>query len=119
MSVGNSNTAVKDDNKRQAPVDYSAVIRSDTFQQLMKKKKAFIIPYSIFFFLFYFTLPVMTSYFQVLNTPAFGAITWAWVFAFAQFIMTWALCSIYTKRAAEFDQIVEKIKQEQNRGQGE
>ena len=34
----------------------------------------------------------------MLNTPAFGDVTWAWVFAFAQFIMTWALCMIYSKK---------------------
>ncbi len=113
--MSNANRAVKGAEKQSA-IDYAAVIRSGSFQQLMKKKKAFILPYSVFFFLFYFTLPILTSYFKFLNEPAIGAITWAWVFAFAQFIMTWALCIIYSKRAAEFDQIVEKIKQETKRG---
>jgi len=116
--VGNGKRTAGQARHKQA-VDYSSVIRSEAFQLLLKKKKAFILPASIFFFVFYFTLPVMTSYSQVLNTPAFGAITWAWVFAFAQFIMTWALCSLYTKRSAEFDQLVEKIKQDQTGGRGE
>ncbi|GAA4710421.1 DUF485 domain-containing protein [Brevibacillus fulvus] len=97
-------------------VNYSAVVQSKTFQQLLKSKKGFILPYSIFFFVFYFTLPIMTSYFTVLNRPAIGSITWAWVFAFAQFVMTWALCMIYSKRAARFDEMVEQIKQEIKRG---
>ncbi|MFX6163944.1 DUF485 domain-containing protein, partial [Acinetobacter baumannii] len=91
---------------KQAVVDYQAIARSGKFQQLLQRKKAFILPWSIFFFVFYFMLPVMTSYSKVLNTPAVGAITWAWVFAFAQFIMTWALCILYTKKSAEFDTIV-------------
>ncbi len=109
--MGNTSPAAKGTSKPPS-IDYAAVSRSAAFQELLKRKKAFILPYSIFFFVFYFTLPIMTSYFQVLNRPAFGAITWAWVFAFAQFIMTWVLCIIYTKRSEEFDRMVEQIKQE-------
>jgi len=61
---------------------------------------------------FYFTLPILTSYSTILNNPAIGSISWAWIFASAQFIMTWALCMIYSKRAAQFDVMVEKIIQE-------
>jgi len=102
--------------KKQAAIDYAAIARSSKFQQLVQKKKAFILPWSIFFFVFYFLLPIMTSYSKVLNTPAIGAITWAWVFAFAQFIMTWALCILYTKKSVKFDQVVDEIKQEANGG---
>jgi uncharacterized membrane protein (DUF485 family) len=96
----------------QAENRYSEIVKSSKFQELFRSKKAFILPYSIFFFVFYFTLPIMTSYFTFLNTPAIGPISWAWIFAFAQFIMTWTLCIIYTKRSVKFDEMVEQIKQE-------
>jgi uncharacterized membrane protein (DUF485 family) len=91
--------------------DYKKVVRSPLFQELIQKKKSFIIPTTIFFFVFYFALPILTSYTTVLNKPAFGAISWAWVFAFAQFAMTWGLCLLYSSKAKSFDAIVEKIKQ--------
>jgi uncharacterized membrane protein (DUF485 family) len=97
-------------------INYSEVAKSDKFKNLLRLKKRFILSYSIFFILFYFTLPILTSYTTVLNQPAVGAITWAWVFAFAQFIMTWSLCIIYTKKASKFDQIVEEIKDEAKNG---
>ncbi|MCS5149401.1 DUF485 domain-containing protein, partial [Staphylococcus aureus] len=53
-----------------------------------------------------------------LNTPAFGDVTWAWVFAFSQFIMTWALCMIYSKKAESFDEISRKILQDMQKGRG-
>ncbi len=109
-------TTAARETKKQTAINYQAIARSGKFQQLLQKKKAFILPWSIFFFVFYFMLPVMTSYSKVLNTPAIGAITWAWVFAFAQFIMTWALCVLYTKKSAEFDTVVEEIKQEAKGG---
>lgn len=104
--------ALKEFSSQQQTIDYSKVVQSASFQQLMREKRGFILPFSLFFLAFYFTLPILTSYSTVLNTPAFGSISWAWVFAFAQFIMTWVLCMLYSKRAAHFDEIVEKMKQE-------
>ncbi len=88
---------------------YSEVVNTNQFQQLMAEKKRFILPMTVFFLLFYFSLPILTAYTDVLNRKAVGDITWAWIFAFAQFIMTWALCMIYTKRAKRFDELAEKV----------
>ncbi|WP_285768039.1 DUF485 domain-containing protein [Peribacillus sp. SI8-4] len=95
-----------------ASADYSKIVQTHSFQELLRKKRNFIVPLSIFFMVFYFTLPILTSYSKVLNSNAFGGISWAWVFAFAQFIMTWTLCILYSKKAAHFDQLVEKIVKE-------
>ncbi|WP_079504324.1 DUF485 domain-containing protein [Mesobacillus jeotgali] len=106
----NPSTIKKQKKQIENSIDYSAIVQSAKFQQLLKEKRSFLLPFSLFFLAFYFTLPILTAYSTVLNTPAFGSISWAWVFAFAQFIMTWSLCIIYTKRAAKFDEIVEEIK---------
>lgn len=103
--------------KKEAAVNFSAIAKSAKFQQLLQQKKAFILPWSIFFFVFYFALPIMTSYSKVLNTPAIGSITWAWVFASAQFIMTWGLCMLYTRKSVQFDSLVEEIKEEARGGE--
>jgi len=95
--------------KAEQSIDYTAIVQSDEFKDLMSRKKSFIVPISIFFFIFYFTLPLMTAYSKVLNNYAIGSISWAWLFAFAQFIMTWTLIMVYTKKAGGFDVIVEKI----------
>lgn len=96
-------------------IDYTAIVQSSSFQQLLKEKRNFLLPFTLFFLAFYFTLPILTAYSSVLNNPAVGSISWAWLFAFAQFIMTWSLCIIYTKRAAKFDEIVEEIKSKYGR----
>ncbi|OQP07729.1 hypothetical protein B1690_00095 [Geobacillus sp. 46C-IIa] len=100
----------------QAVVDYEAIAQSTSFRGLIREKKAFIIPATVFFFAFYLTLPILTSYSNMLNAPAIGPVSWAWLFAFAQFAMTWALCILYSKRAAKFDDIVEQVKQEAKEG---
>jgi len=91
---------------------YSEIVRSEPFSRLMAKKKRFIVPMMLFFLVFYFILPIMTSYSQVLNQKAFGSITWAWVFASAQFLMTWVLCWLYSRKAVEFDRLADQIKVE-------
>ena len=89
---------------------YSEIAQSPRFQALLARKKQFLIPLSAFFFVFYFALPVMTSYFpSVVNIRAIGAITWAWLFAFAQFVMIWTLCALYVKKAASFDVDAEAV----------
>ncbi|MNK06040.1 hypothetical protein D3C87_239310 [compost metagenome] len=92
--------------------DYNRISTSPAFKRLMHKKKRFLFPMTLFFLVFYFLLPVLTSYSKVLNEPAIGPISWAWVFAFAQFIMTWTLCIIYSRKSVQFDQDIEQIKQE-------
>ncbi|MGM9987052.1 MAG: DUF485 domain-containing protein [Bacillaceae bacterium] len=88
---------------------YSEIANSPKFKALLKEKKKFIVPMTVFFFAFYFALPILTSYSKVLNTKVAGDITWAWVFAFGQFIMTWALCMIYASKAKKFDKMIDDI----------
>jgi uncharacterized membrane protein (DUF485 family) len=101
--------------RETSALNYSKIVQTSSFKELMRVKKNFILPMSIFFMVFYFTLPVLTAYFTVLNKPAIGSISWAWFFAFAQFVMTISLCMIYTKKAVQFDQMVEKITHEAGR----
>lgn len=96
---------------------YVEIEKSEAFKQLMEKRKKFILPYTIFFMVFYFLLPICTSYTTFLNTPAIGDITWVWLFAFAQFAMTFILCIVYVKKAATFDEAADQIIAEQlNKG---
>ncbi|QCJ45285.1 DUF485 domain-containing protein [Bacillus sp. S3] len=98
--------------KAYSESDYSSIVQSPSFQTLLSEKKKFIIPVTIFFFCFYFALPILTSYSTVLNHKFIGSITWAWVFAFLQFIMTWGLCMLYSKKAEKFDELANKVVQE-------
>lgn len=106
--MGEKKPTYKEEGSR---TNYSAIVQSADFQKLLQIKKRFIIPFTLFFLVFYFALPLMTSYSTVLNQSFYGSITWAWVFAFVQFIMTWALCMIYSKKAGQFDILTDKILQ--------
>lgn len=94
---------------KNTQLNYEEIVQKPKFKKLMDNKKKFIVPYTIFFLVFYFSLPILTSYTNILNKPAIGDISWVWIFALAQFIMTWTLCIIYVRRFARFDEDAEDI----------
>lgn len=94
-------------------MSYHEIANSPKFKALMSRKKRFLLPMSLFFFAYYFTLPLLTSYSTVLNSPALGSVSWAWIFAFSQFVMTWAFCILYSKKSAEYDKMIEEIRKTQ------
>lgn len=93
-------------------LDYVKVQSSSQFKQFLQRKRKFILPMTVFFMIFYFLLPICTSYTTFLNTPAIGDISWVWLFAFAQFIMVWLLSGIYVRKANSFDKEAEQIIEE-------
>jgi uncharacterized membrane protein (DUF485 family) len=89
------------------------IYHSFTFKRLLNRKKVFIIILTLFFFSYFLLLPILTSYFPALMTyKVYGDLTFAWIFAFSQFIMTGAISYIYYKKARSFDATVEQIKKE-------
>lgn len=92
--------------------EWTRLGRTSAFQELVKSKKAFVVPATIFFMIFYFGLPVLTGFTTVLNAPAIGPISWAYVYAFAQFVMTWTLLHMYINRANRWDELVDRAKVE-------
>lgn len=97
--------------------EWVRIERTSAFQQLIKSKKAFIIPATIFFMVFYFTLPFLTAFTTVLNFTVVGAITGAYVYAFAQFIMTWGLAHLYLSQANKWDDLVDRARHQAAEGE--
>lgn len=98
--------------EKASKADWNKIAESAAFKELIRQKRSFVVPSTIFFFVFYFTLPILTSFTTALNGKAIGAITWAYVFAFAQFAMTWILCHMYLRKSNSLDELVEKVKKE-------
>lgn len=96
--------------------EFINISESKEFNTLLSKKTKFLVPMIIFFMLFYFTLPLLTSFTRILHQKAIGEITWVWIFAVAQFIMVWVLATIYAAKANKFDKQVSNILEKQKRG---
>lgn len=91
---------------------WARVARTSAFQELMQKKKRFIIPATIFFLIFYLGLPVLAGFTTILNVKVIGALSLAYIYAFAQFVMTWTLVHLYVSRANKWDDIVDQVRRE-------
>ncbi|KOR77665.1 hypothetical protein AM232_03640 [Bacillus sp. FJAT-21352] len=88
---------------------YRQLIETEEFKYLLQRKKAFIVPVTLFFLAFYFVLPILAAYSEVLKGEAFFHITWAWVYALLQFAVVWIGGIVYIKKAAKYDKMAKNI----------
>ncbi len=96
--------------------EWDRVAQTSAFEDLMRRKKAFLVPAVIFFLVFYMSLPVLAGFTTLLDGPAIGEMTWAYVFAFAQFPMVWILVHLYRNRANKWDGLIDKARREASEG---
>jgi uncharacterized membrane protein (DUF485 family) len=92
--------------------EWVRVERTEAFQDFARRRKAFIIPATIFFLVFYFGLPFLTAFTTLLDVRVIGAINLAYVYAFAQFAMTWIVMHLYVNRANKWDKLVEEAREQ-------
>ena len=82
------------------------------FRALVRAKRAFILPASLFFIAYYFALPVLVGYFpEVMSVTVVGRVNIAYLFALSQFAMAWTLMALYVRRARRYDAMAEMLLQ--------
>ncbi len=90
------------DDAKAAPWD--AIEADPDFRKLLAAKLRFIVPTTIFFLVYYFTLPVLVGWWpDLMKKEIIGKLNLAYVFALSQFFMAWAIAFIYVKVAANWD----------------
>lgn len=97
--------AMKQPSGSRAPQpDWERLASSPKFKALLRAKRRFIVPATIFFVAYYFALPVLVGYFPALmSRKVIGPVNIAYLFALSQFFMAWALAWIYVRAASRFD----------------
>jgi uncharacterized membrane protein (DUF485 family) len=97
-----------------ADIDWLAAERSPEFRELIKKKRAFVVPATIFFLVWYFGFVILAGYAPDFMGREFltDGLTVGYVFALSQFVMTWVLGAWYVRKAdREFDPLAERAAQ--------
>jgi uncharacterized membrane protein (DUF485 family) len=97
-------------------IDWHVIAESEEFKHMMAKKKRFTVSATIFFLIYYFALPILAGYSDILNTQVLGALNLAYVFALSQFIMAWVLAIVYVRHADNQDKLIEAIIQKTKGG---
>jgi uncharacterized membrane protein (DUF485 family) len=82
-------------------IDWVAAERSPEFQELVRKRRAFVIPATLFFLAWYFGFIFLAGYAPDFMGREFltDGMTVGYAFALTQFVMTWVLGWLYVRRA--------------------
>jgi uncharacterized membrane protein (DUF485 family) len=86
--------------------DWDKIANSDDFRELVKAKLKFIAPATIFFVVYYVTLPILVGYApEFMAKKVIGVVNIAYLFALSQFLMAWIVAALYVRAAGRFDKM--------------
>ena len=91
-------------------IDWIAAERSEEFRELVKRRRRFVIPATVFFLAWYFGFIVLAGYApDFMGESVYEGLTIGYVLALTQFVMVWGLGWLYLRKAdREFDPLAEK-----------
>ncbi len=92
--------------------EWTRIPRTTAFRELVRTKRAFVIPAIGFFVVFYFAFPVLIGLTSVLEAKVIGAMNLAYIYAYAQFAMILILAHLYLAKAKQWDTLVDQTKRE-------
>ena len=95
---------------RPVTVDWEGIERSPEFQELVRKRRAFVLPATIFFLTWYMGFIVLAAYApDFMSERVYEGLTVGYVLALTQFVMVLALGLMYLSRSAKvYDPLAER-----------
>ncbi len=97
-----------------ADYDWQALERSPQFQELVRRKRRFVLPATIGFLTWYIGFVLLAGYAEDFMGSEFlvDGLTVGYVLAFSQFLMVWGLAWLYLRKAdRDFDPLEEEVRQ--------
>jgi uncharacterized membrane protein (DUF485 family) len=94
----------------QPPIDWEAIERSPEFQELVHRRRSFVIPGTIFFLSWYLGFILLCAYApDFMSESVYEGLTVGYCLALTQFVMVFGLGLWYLRKADnEFDPLAEK-----------
>jgi uncharacterized membrane protein (DUF485 family) len=91
-------------------IDWEAIERSPEFQELVRSKRSFVLPATIFFLAWYMGFILLAAYAEgFMSDRVYEGLTVGYCLALTQFLMVLVLGLMYLKRAEKvFDPLAEK-----------
>ncbi|MBV8068104.1 MAG: DUF485 domain-containing protein [Candidatus Eremiobacteraeota bacterium] len=81
------------------------------FRALLRSRRRFVIPATIFFIAYYLALPISVGFWpHEMSRPVLGPLTLAYCFALSQFAMAWIVLALYLVRSRRFDLLAARIR---------
>jgi uncharacterized membrane protein (DUF485 family) len=90
--------------------EWDRIATSVQFQDLLARKKAFVLPAFLFFLVYYLLLPTLVGWAPTLmSNRVFGTVTLAYLFALSQFVVGWVIAGLYLKASGKFDRLIRDL----------
>jgi len=92
-------------------INWAQIEADPRFQELYRKKTAFLWGLMVFSVIYYFLLPIGAAYFQPLfKQKVWGPVNVGILFAMSEFVVAWLIAFVYSHKAnAEFDAMTRQI----------
>src|SRR5215216_4690794 len=99
--------------------DYERIERSPEFQELVRKRRSFVLPATIFFLAYYMAFILLTSYAEdFMGSSVYQGLTVGYTLALTQFVVVFTLGIMYLKRAdRDYDPLAQKVVEMAERGE--
>ena len=92
-------------------IDWEAIEASPEFQELVAKRRSFVLPATIFFLVYYMAFILLAGYAEdFMGSSVYEGLTVGYCLALTQFVMVFALGIMYLKRAdRDYDPLAQRV----------
>ena len=92
-------------------VDWQGIERSEEFRELVKKRRSFVVPATIFFLAYYMAFIIVAGYApDFMGESVYQGLTVGYCYALTQFVMVFVLGVWYLRKAErEFDPLADAV----------
>ena len=92
-------------------IDWQAIEASPEFQELVARRRSFVLPATIFFLTYYMAFILLAGYApDFMGSSVYEGLTVGYCLALTQFVMVFALGIMYLKRAdRDYDPLAERV----------
>ena len=92
-------------------IDWQAIEASPEFQELVAKRRSFVLPATIFFLAYYMAFILLAGYAEdFMGSSVYEGLTVGYCLALTQFLMVFVLGIMYLKRAdRDYDPLAERV----------
>ena len=92
-------------------VDWEAIERSPEFQELVTRRRAFVLPATIFFLVYYMAFIIVAGYApDFMGESVYEGLTVGYCYALTQFVMVFVLGIWYLRKSErEFDPLADAV----------
>jgi uncharacterized membrane protein (DUF485 family) len=100
-----------EEDRRLEGIDWEAIEQSPEFQELVHKRRSFVIPATIFFLAYYMAFILLAGYAEdFMAESVYEGLTVGYCLALTQFLMVFVLGIMYLRRAdKDYDPLAQRV----------